>query len=113
MERKVHSWTPHEDELLVGCLKEIVVEGGLDFENISKPFLYKTIENMINDGSNGSVIKANDICMRMKTMKNDWLTIYDMIHIQENPGFQWDSEKNCIVAEDNVWTDYINVSHCK
>ena len=46
-------------------------------------------------------------------MKDEWFTIYDMVHIEDNPGFQWDSEKNCIVAEDNVWTDYINVSHCK
>ena len=94
-------------------MKEIVVEGGLDFENISKPFLYKTIEKIINDWSNGYVIEGNDICKRMRKMKDEWFTIYDMVHIEDNPGFQWDSDKNCIVAEDNVWTDYINVSHCK
>ena len=48
---------------------------------------------------------------RMKTMKKDWIIIYDMMNNYTSGfgTFTWDYDKVCVITASNVWESYLQV----
>ncbi|KAH1082862.1 hypothetical protein J1N35_022623 [Gossypium stocksii] len=56
-----------------------------------------------------AMLKAkSNIQSRMRTLKRDWSTIYDMFSGKNNNGFGWDKHRKLVIAECMVWNSYIN-----
>lgn len=107
---KFHMWTPDEDKLLVQCLVELRTEQKFMADNGFKPGYAKKLEAMMEDRAPGCCIKANPhILSRIKTMKLAWQIVYDMVYGTNTSGFGWDAAKQIVVAEKDVWDEYIKV----
>ncbi|XAR70579.1 hypothetical protein NMG60_11027480 [Bertholletia excelsa] len=103
-----YQWTVNEDALLVMCLLELKIEGTFLAENGFKPRYLNALEAMMEQKAPGCGIKGKPhIQSRLKTMKTDWQTVYDMVYGQNTSGFGWDNENKCITAEKEVWEAYI------
>ncbi|MBA0734423.1 hypothetical protein Gogos_018334 [Gossypium gossypioides] len=56
-----------------------------------------------------AMLKAKpNLELRIRTLKKDWATVYDMLSGKENKKFGWDEHRQMVVAEDAVWNSYIN-----
>ncbi|MBA0756141.1 hypothetical protein Gogos_021509 [Gossypium gossypioides] len=44
---------------------------------------------------------------RIRTLKEDWAIIYDLLRGKDNSGFGWDKHRHMVVAEDVIWDSYI------
>ncbi|XAR73289.1 hypothetical protein NMG60_11007208 [Bertholletia excelsa] len=103
-----HQWTVNEDALLVMCLLELKIEGIFLAENGFKPGYLNALEAVMEQNAPGCGIKGKPhIQSRLKTMKTNWQTVYDMVYGQNTSGFGWDNENKCIIAEKEVWEAYI------
>ncbi|MBA0793041.1 hypothetical protein Gohar_017475, partial [Gossypium harknessii] len=56
-----------------------------------------------------AMLKAKpNLELRIRTLKKDWATVYDMLSGKENNNFSWDEHRQMVVAEDAVWNSYIS-----
>ncbi|KAH1056887.1 hypothetical protein J1N35_034952 [Gossypium stocksii] len=56
-----------------------------------------------------AMLKAKpNLRSRIRTLKRDWLIVYDMLSGKNNSGFGWDEHRQLVVAKDAVWNSYIN-----
>ncbi|MBA0715205.1 hypothetical protein Golax_014118, partial [Gossypium laxum] len=44
----------------------------------------------------------------IKTWKNDWAIVYDILKGKDNSSFGWDEHRQMVVTEDAVWNSYIS-----
>ncbi|MBA0861379.1 hypothetical protein Goshw_027296 [Gossypium schwendimanii] len=44
----------------------------------------------------------------IRTLKGDWVIVYDMLNRKDNSGFGWDEHRQMVVVEDAVWNSYIS-----
>ncbi|XAR57436.1 hypothetical protein NMG60_11025582 [Bertholletia excelsa] len=103
-----HQWTANEDALLVMCLLELKIKGTFIAKNGFKPGYLNVLEAMMEQKAPGYGIKGKPrIQSRLKIMKTDWQTIYDMVCGQKTSGFGWDNENKCTTTEKEVWEAYI------
>ena len=65
---------------------------------------------MITRKIQSNIKGKSHIELRIKILKKDWSTIFDMIQWGGNSGFGWDSTMNMITVEDVVWESYLIVS---
>ncbi|GMQ05445.1 hypothetical protein CsSME_00050467 [Camellia sinensis var. sinensis] len=68
--------------------------------------------DMVNTGNHkklpGCGIKAKPhIESRVKTLKRDTGTVFDMVNGVGCSGFGWDSNTNMVAAEKQVWDGYV------
>ncbi|MBA0746961.1 hypothetical protein Gogos_009433 [Gossypium gossypioides] len=57
-----------------------------------------------------AILKAKlNLESRIKTLKNDWTIVYDLLNGKNNSGFGWDEYRQMVVVEDVVWNSYISV----
>ncbi|MBA0802406.1 hypothetical protein Gohar_012699, partial [Gossypium harknessii] len=45
---------------------------------------------------------------RIRTLKKDWVIVYDMLNGKDNSGLGWDEHRQMVVVEDAVWNSYIS-----
>ena len=106
--RNKHTWTNEEDAKLIDALMELHASGkyaGAD--NGFKPGYLNGVQKLLEVSLPNSGLKAEPhIKSRMKTWNKHFNIVYDMVHTS---GFGWDEEKNCVVAEDSVWEEYVKV----
>ncbi|XAR72772.1 hypothetical protein NMG60_11019525 [Bertholletia excelsa] len=90
-----HQWIANEDALLVMCLLELKIEGTFIAENGFKPGYLNALEVMMEQKATRCGIKGKPhLQSRLKTMKTDWQTIYDMVYGQNT-------------TEKEVWEAYL------
>ena len=76
-----------------------------------KPGHLQAIEGMMVERLPGCGLKANPhIQSRIKTMKNTWAVVHDMVLGANTSGFGWDNEKKCVTADKEVWDEYVKVT---
>ncbi|MBA0802404.1 hypothetical protein Gohar_012699 [Gossypium harknessii] len=46
---------------------------------------------------------------RIRTLKKDWVIVYDMLNGKDNSGLGWDEHRQMVVVEDAVWNSYISM----
>ncbi|KAI4346242.1 hypothetical protein L6164_013310 [Bauhinia variegata] len=79
-------------------------------DNGFKPGFLQYLETMIIEKLPGCGIKGNPhIQSRLKTLKNSWQAVYDMVQGSNTSGFGWDNEKNMDIAGKAVWDEYLKV----
>ncbi|KAK9117764.1 hypothetical protein Sjap_016711 [Stephania japonica] len=84
--------------------------GFLRGDNGFKPGYLTHLEEALKTSCPASKIKARPhIESRIKTLKRDWFIVNDMIHgvNHSSSGFGFNSTSNMVVAEDDVWDDYL------
>ncbi|KAK9116240.1 hypothetical protein Sjap_015187 [Stephania japonica] len=79
-------------------------------DNGFKPRYLTHLEEALKTSCLASKIKARPhIKSCIKTLKRDWFIVNDMIHgvNHSSSGFGFNSTSNMVVAEDDVWDDYL------
>nr|GEW27231.1 protein ALP1-like [Tanacetum cinerariifolium] len=107
-QQKEHrAWTSVEDEKLVDALLTMKNTKGYKADNGFKPGYAMHLETLLKEALPDSGILAKPhIESRLKTMKQDWQVVYDMLN--STSGFGYDKEKNCVTNDSpGVWESYI------
>ena len=109
-----HVWTPEEDNMLVECLVELRTNGKFLTDNGFRPGYLLTLENMMNQKATGCGLKGiPHIQSRIKTLKQSWQTVYDMVYGSNTSGFGWDPDRKVVITEKEVWEEYLKVIFLK
>nr|KAJ0227256.1 hypothetical protein LSAT_V11C100049290 [Lactuca sativa] len=99
--RNKHTWTIEEDVKLIEALLELHVSekyGGVD--NGFKPSYLKAVRQLLDVSIPNSGLKAEPhIKSRMKTWKNHFNIMHDMVYGTNMSGFGWDTDKCCVTAD--------------
>ncbi|KAI3792179.1 hypothetical protein L2E82_06050 [Cichorium intybus] len=107
--RSKHTWTNDEDSKLIAVLLELHVfgkYGGAD--NGFKLGYLKAVQQLLDASLSNSGLKAEPhIKSRMKTWKNHFSIVHDMVVGSNMSGFGWDPIKCCVTADNEVWDEYI------
>ena len=83
-----HVWTPEEDKILVECLVELKNEQKFMQDCHFKPGHLQAIEGMMVERLPGCGLKANPhVQSRIKTVKNAWAVVHDMVFGTNTSGF--------------------------
>ncbi|KAI3779031.1 hypothetical protein L2E82_08467 [Cichorium intybus] len=108
--RNYRNWTPSEDAKLVDALVNMVNMGGFKANNGFKSGYLQHLENALKETiPNSGIMGKPHIESRIKTMKNDWQVVYDMVNGTNTSGFDYDSDRHCVYAEAAVWESYIEI----
>ncbi|KAL7585578.1 hypothetical protein Lser_V15G42886 [Lactuca serriola] len=107
--RNKHTWITEEDAKLIEALLELHVSGkygGAD--NGFKPGYLKAVQQLLDVSLPNSGLKAEPhIKSWMKTWKNHFNIMHDMVYGTNTSGFGWDTDKCCVTADAEVWDEYI------
>ncbi|KAI9076335.1 hypothetical protein K1719_041698 [Acacia pycnantha] len=103
-------WTADKDKLLVECLVQLRTKQRFMVDNGFKLGYANQLEAMMLERQPDSEIKGNPhILSCIKTMKVAWQVVYDMVYGTNTSGFGWDPNRQCVVADKEVWDEYIKV----
>ncbi|GKE53487.1 ALP1-like protein, partial [Tanacetum coccineum] len=96
--RNYRGWTSVEDEKLVEALLTMKNTSGYKADNGFKPGYVTYLETLLKVSLPDSGLLAKPhIESRIKTMKDDWQVVYDMLN--STSGFGYDKEKNCVTND--------------
>ncbi|CAL5360074.1 unnamed protein product [Camellia sinensis] len=86
----------------------MVDTGNHKADNDFKSGFLGVLEGVLHEKLPGCGIKAKPhIESRVKTLKRDTGTVFDMVNRVGCSGFGWDSNTNMVVAEKQVWDGYV------
>ncbi|GJT11013.1 RNA-directed DNA polymerase, eukaryota [Tanacetum coccineum] len=110
--RNKRSWTPTEDEQLVNALMELHASGKYPYtDNGFKPRYFLAVQRLLDISLPNSGLKADPhIKSRLKTLKNNFIIVNDILADKDTNGFSWDPERCRLTASDQVWNDYIKAN---
>ncbi|MBA0730013.1 hypothetical protein Golax_023281, partial [Gossypium laxum] len=67
------------------------------------------LEKMLEKVLPHAMLKAKpNLESKIRTLKRDWVIVYDMLSGKNNSDFGWDEYRQVVVVEDAVWNSYIN-----
>ena len=70
----------------------------------------QALETMMEQKAPNCCIKAYPhIVSHIRTLKQSWQTVYDMVFGTNTSGFGYDPETKCVTADKDVWDEYIRV----
>lgn len=103
-----HHWTKEEDALLV----ELRLARHYRCEKSFKASYLQKLENMLTEKAPGHSIRAvPHILSRIKTPKNGWQVMYDMVYVSNTNRFRWDPETKCVTEEPAMCDVYLEVDY--
>ncbi|KAJ8773069.1 hypothetical protein K2173_028246 [Erythroxylum novogranatense] len=108
LEQTKQKWTYDEDVVLVSCMVDLhnvkMYNANIGF----KAGYLNELERMVTTKLPNSNLRVKPhIESRIKTLKKQWSTVYDMIR-KDISRFGWDMERKMIIAEDHVWGSYLS-----
>ena len=96
---------------LVSCMVDLHNIGNYNTDTGFKTCYLLELERMMAKKKPNCNLKWKPhIESRIKTLKKDWSTIFDMVQGCGNSGSGWDSMRNMVTAEEAVWESYLIVS---
>lgn len=98
-------WPPSEDKLLLELLVEQVHKGEKRDNAFTRDAWIEVVSKF------NQVARTKKTKEHMVNRKKTWRRTYSLVSamIDQN-GFQWDDSKNMVVADDDVWDNYLKVS---
>ncbi|MBA0728242.1 hypothetical protein Golax_001157 [Gossypium laxum] len=67
------------------------------------------LERMLEKVLPHAMLKAKpNLESRIRTLKMDWATVYDLLNGKDNSSFGWDEHRQMVVAKDAIWNLYIS-----
>lgn len=104
-------WTRVQDEKLVDALMELHSSGKYkyDADNGFKPGYFQAAQKLLDISLPNSGFKETHIKSRLKKLKSNFCIVHEMLVDTDTSGFGWDPIKCCVIADDQVWEDYVQV----
>lgn len=108
--RNYRVWTNLEEAKLVDALVVMVNTGAFKADNGFKSGHLAYLEQALKESLPSSgILGKPHIESKLKKRKKDWTIMHDMLSGSYTSGVGYDSEKHCVVAEDEVWESYLQV----
>ncbi|PWA81418.1 myb/SANT-like domain, Harbinger transposase-derived nuclease domain protein [Artemisia annua] len=111
--RTYNGWSLKEETKLVEDLVTMVNSGLYKADNGFKSGYLQYLEKNFKQTFPDSDKSAKNIESKVKTLKKDWQTVYNMINGSNTSGFGWDENNKLLTSSNDVWNDYINVKNNK
>ena len=103
------TWSSDEEQSLVQCLTSLVQMEVWQSDFGFRPGYLQVLRNKMADSYPESGITEIHIEGKIKTWKSTYCTIVHQILMHE--GFSWDANEKKVLASNEVWTNYIQVSY--
>ena len=102
-------WSSDEEQSLVQCLTSLVQMEVWQSDFGFRPGYLQVLKNQMAESYPESGITEIHIEGKIKTWKSTYCTIVHQILMHE--GFSWDANEKKVLATNEVWTNYIQVSY--
>ncbi|MBA0668445.1 hypothetical protein Goklo_001361 [Gossypium klotzschianum] len=71
------------------------------------------LERMLEKVLPHAMLKAKpNLESRIRTLKMDWATVYDLLNVKDNSSFGWDEHRQMVVAKDAIHKEAGQCRHC-
>ncbi|MBA0763254.1 hypothetical protein Gotri_012733, partial [Gossypium trilobum] len=101
-------WILKEDVALISCMVDLHNVGTFNANTGFKAGYLLESERMMEIFLPHTMLKAKpNLKSRIRTLKNDWAIIHDMLRGKDNSGFGSDEHRQMVIAEDAVCDSYI------
>ncbi|KAI8551588.1 hypothetical protein RHMOL_Rhmol06G0197700 [Rhododendron molle] len=103
-----HNWVQAEEILLISVLKSMVesrlwTTGSGHFRSGYLRYLKRIIDSDFPDAA----IEEWHIEAKIKKWRR---TCFIIVNLLDHPGFEWDASQKMVVAEDDVWAAFLQVT---
>ncbi|MBA0728239.1 hypothetical protein Golax_001157 [Gossypium laxum] len=101
-------WVPEEDVALVACMVNLYNVETYNADTRFNANYLNELERMLEKVLPHAMLKAKpNLESRIRTLKMDWATVYDLLNGKDNSSFGWDEHRQMVVAKDAIWNLYI------
>ena len=108
-----HQWTESEDRKLIEAILDLHNTGKYTSQGGFKSGFFTAVERILSVTLPDSGLKAEPhIKSRVKTLKQNFAIVHDMLCGPNTSGFGYDDTTKCVVAERAVWDAYLQVNEC-
>ena len=103
-----HQWTETEDRKLIEAILDLHNTGKYTAEGGFKSEFFTAMERILLVTLPDSGLKSDPhIKSRVKTLKQNFAIVHDMLCGPNTSGFGYDDMTKCVVAERIVWDAYL------
>ncbi|KAI9118431.1 hypothetical protein K1719_010763 [Acacia pycnantha] len=106
--QKFHMWTADEDKLLVECLMQLRIEQRFMADNGFKSGYANRLEAMMLERELFEIKEIPHIIAHQNDESGTASGIRYGVWANTS-GFGWDADRQCVVADKEVWDEYIKV----
>ncbi|MFQ6670862.1 hypothetical protein Gotur_035598, partial [Gossypium turneri] len=110
LEKVKRKWVLEEDATLVSCMVDLYNVETYNADTGFKVGYLNELERMLEKVLPYAMLKSKpNLESRIRTLKKDWVIVYDMLNGKDNSGLGWDEHRQMVVVEDAVWNSYIKM----
>ncbi|MBA0873573.1 hypothetical protein Goshw_004102 [Gossypium schwendimanii] len=103
-------WVPEEDVALVACMVDLYNVETYNADTRFNANYLNELERMLEKVLPHAMLKAKpNLESRIRTLKMDWATVYDLLNGKDNSSFGWDEHRQMVVTKDAIWNLYISI----
>ncbi|KAI3679700.1 hypothetical protein L2E82_51101 [Cichorium intybus] len=106
--RNYRVWTNTEETKLVKALVNMANTGGFKDDKGFKAGYLSHLEQVLKESlPKSGILGKPHIESKIKVMKKDWQVVHDILNGLNTNGFNYDSVRHCLIADDQVWDSYL------